>query len=151
MIQLVNGRNLTTIHLPTFGKLLRIGLPNTLRGEIWEMCSGSANLRFHHNGEYESILKEYEGSTSLSTEEIEKDLNRYVTDFVYTAQGIFIYIWRFLLDPCQNMQRIKVQKASISFDVYWQHTLGKIQSLDIARQWTLSVQHYSCKTQFYGY
>ncbi|CAM0141574.1 unnamed protein product [Umbelopsis sp. WA50703] len=77
----VNGRNLTTIHLPTFGKLLRIGLPNTLRGEIWEMCSGSANLRFHHNGEYQQILKEYENSTSLSTEEIEKDLNRSLPEY----------------------------------------------------------------------
>jgi hypothetical protein len=68
------------LRLPTFGKLVRIGLPNTLRGEIWEMCSGSAYLRFYHQGEYDRILKEYEGNTSLSTEEIEKDLNRYGSD-----------------------------------------------------------------------
>ncbi|GAB5586532.1 GTPase activating protein (GAP) [Umbelopsis nana] len=76
-----NGRNLTMLRLPTFGKLVRIGLPNTLRGEIWEMCSGSAYLRFYHQGEYDRILKEYEGSTSLSTEEIEKDLNRSLPEY----------------------------------------------------------------------
>lgn len=56
------------------------------------MCSGSANLRFHHKGEYESILKEYEGSTSLSTDEIEKDLNRYYTNFFHTDYRVFIYV-----------------------------------------------------------
>jgi hypothetical protein len=55
------------------------------------MCSGSANLRFHHNGEYQQILKEYENSTSLSTEEIEKDLNRYVRFFVCTTLQLSRY------------------------------------------------------------
>ncbi|CAO3670069.1 unnamed protein product [Umbelopsis ramanniana] len=76
-----NGRNLTMIRLPTFGKLVRIGLPNTLRGEIWEMCAGSAYLRFYNPGEYERLLKEYEGETSQSTEEIEKDLNRSLPEY----------------------------------------------------------------------
>lgn len=72
-----NGRNLTMVRLPTFGKLVRIGLPNTLRGEIWEVCSGSIYLRLANPGVYEGILETYKGQTSLSTEEIEKDLNRY--------------------------------------------------------------------------
>lgn len=64
------------VRLPTFGKLVRIGLPNTLRGEIWEVCSGSIYLRLANPGVYEEILETYKGQTSLSTEEIEKDLNR---------------------------------------------------------------------------
>jgi hypothetical protein len=53
------------------------------------MCSGSAYLRFYHQGEYDRILKEYEGSTSLSTEEIEKDLNRYVNMELLYMQYFF--------------------------------------------------------------
>lgn len=70
------GRNLTVIRLPTFGKLVRVGLPNRLRGEIWEYCSGSMYLRFMNQGLYERLHREYAGKTSVSTEEIEKDLNR---------------------------------------------------------------------------
>ncbi|KAI8393629.1 rab-GTPase-TBC domain-containing protein [Radiomyces spectabilis] len=63
---------------PTFGKLVRVGLPNALRGELWEVCSGAIYLRFANQGVYEDILRKYEGQTSTSTEEIEKDLNRQV-------------------------------------------------------------------------
>lgn len=66
------------VKLPEFGKLVRVGLPNALRGEIWEECSGSIYLRLANMGVYEDILKTYEGQSSLSTEEIEKDLNRYL-------------------------------------------------------------------------
>ena len=76
MFKLENGRNLTMVRLPTFGKLVRVGLPNALRGELWEVCSGSIYLRMTNQGVYEEVLQTYEGHTSLSTEEIEKDLNR---------------------------------------------------------------------------
>ncbi|KAG0014187.1 hypothetical protein BGZ81_000600 [Podila clonocystis] len=73
-----NGRNLTMAKVTTFPKLIRVGLPNKLRGEIWEACSGSLYLRSMHPGEYAKLLKDNEGKTSLSLEEIEKDLNRHV-------------------------------------------------------------------------
>ncbi|KAF9358697.1 hypothetical protein BGX26_001133 [Mortierella sp. AD094] len=71
-----NGRNLTMIKVTTFPKLIRVGLPNKLRGEIWEACSGSLYLRSMNPGEYARLLKDNEGKMSLSLEEIEKDLNR---------------------------------------------------------------------------
>ena len=71
------GRNFTLVRLPTFVKLVRIGLPNILRGEIWEICSGAMSKRFMHPGYYEQLHQENQGKVSLSTEEIEKDLNRY--------------------------------------------------------------------------
>ncbi|KAJ1963539.1 GTPase activating protein (GAP), partial [Dimargaris xerosporica] len=52
-----HGRNLTTVRLAEFNRLVRIGLPNHLRGEIWELCSGSLYLRFFHLGEYEALLR----------------------------------------------------------------------------------------------
>jgi hypothetical protein len=78
------------IRTPNFGKLVRVGLPNSLRGEIWEMCSGAAYLRFANAGVYEELLKKYAGQESLSTEEIEKDLNRSLPEYAgyQTPEGI---------------------------------------------------------------
>ncbi|KAG0032732.1 hypothetical protein BGZ82_006433 [Podila clonocystis] len=60
-----NGRNLTMTKVTTFPKLIRVGLPNKLRGEIWETCSGSLYLRSMHPGEYAKLLKDNEGKISL--------------------------------------------------------------------------------------
>ncbi|ORZ02924.1 rab-GTPase-TBC domain-domain-containing protein [Syncephalastrum racemosum] len=85
-----NGRNLTMVRMSTFGKLVRIGLPNALRGEIWETCSGSIYLRLTNPFVYEELLKNNEGQTSLATEEIEKDLNRSLPEYAayQTPDGI---------------------------------------------------------------
>lgn len=74
------------IRLPTFVKLVRIGLPNVLRGEIWEICSGSIYKRYINRGYYEKLHEDHIGHHSLSTEEIEKDLNRSLPE--YTAYQI---------------------------------------------------------------
>ncbi|KAG0219122.1 hypothetical protein BGX33_004692 [Mortierella sp. NVP41] len=85
-----NGRNLTMNKAATFPKLIRVGLPNKIRGEIWETCSGSLYLRSMNPGEYTKLLKDNEGKMSLSLEEIEKDLNRSLPEYeAYQAnQGI---------------------------------------------------------------
>ncbi|KAF9990589.1 hypothetical protein BGZ75_000786 [Mortierella antarctica] len=85
-----NGRNLTMTKVATFPKLIRVGLPNKLRGEVWEACSGSLYLRSMNPGEYTKLLKDNEGKMSLSLEEIEKDLNRSLPEYeAYQAnQGI---------------------------------------------------------------
>ncbi|KAK5669330.1 GTPase activating protein (GAP) [Batrachochytrium dendrobatidis] len=84
------GRNLTLVRLPTFIKLVRIGLPNTLRGELWELCSGAMYKRFINDGYYEKLHIEHGGQVSLSTEEIEKDLNRSLPEYsgYQTPEGI---------------------------------------------------------------
>ncbi|RCH93346.1 hypothetical protein CU098_002570, partial [Rhizopus stolonifer] len=85
-----NGRNLTMIKLSTFGKLVRVGLPNALRGEIWEATSGAMYLRFANEGVYQDILNQYQGQSSTSTEEIEKDLNRSLPEYAgyQSSEGI---------------------------------------------------------------
>ncbi|CAI2170046.1 6651_t:CDS:10 [Funneliformis geosporum] len=85
-----HGRNLTLIKNPYFYKLVRVGLPNRLRGEIWELCSGAMFLRFVNDGMYEKLQKDYAGKVSLSTEEIEKDLNRSLPEYTayQTKEGI---------------------------------------------------------------
>ncbi|KAK0545441.1 hypothetical protein OC846_004002 [Tilletia horrida] len=85
-----HGRNLTLIRYPQFLRLVQVGLPNRLRGEIWELTSGSIYARFAHQGEYAALLKKHQGRQSTSTEEIEKDLNRSLPEYAgyQTEEGL---------------------------------------------------------------
>ncbi|KAJ8064926.1 hypothetical protein OCU04_007230 [Sclerotinia nivalis] len=76
-----NGRNVTLIRQPTFHKLIRVGLPNRLRGEIWEQTSGSLFLRLENPTLYTDTLAKFEGRESLAIDEIEKDLNRSLPEY----------------------------------------------------------------------
>lgn len=76
-----NGRNITIIRTPLFHKLVRVGLPNALRGEIWELTSGAMLSRWAHPNEYQNLQDSNVGKNSLSMEEIEKDLTRSLPEF----------------------------------------------------------------------
>uniref|UniRef100_A0A060SYI6 ARAD1A12650p n=1 Tax=Blastobotrys adeninivorans TaxID=409370 RepID=A0A060SYI6_BLAAD len=76
-----HGRNISLIRQPGFAKLVRVGLPNRLRGELWELCAGSAFSRMQNPRLYTSLLEEYKGRTSLAIDEIEKDLNRSLPEY----------------------------------------------------------------------
>lgn len=76
-----NGRNVTLIRQPTFHKLIRVGLPNRLRGEVWELTSGSLFLRLEHPTLYQDTLAKFDGRDSLAIDEIEKDLNRSLPEY----------------------------------------------------------------------
>ncbi|GAO17762.1 uncharacterized protein UV8b_04168 [Ustilaginoidea virens] len=76
-----NGRNATLIRQPTFHKLIRVGLPNRLRGEIWELTSGSLYSRLENPTLYADTLTRFQGQESLAIDEIEKDLNRSLPEY----------------------------------------------------------------------
>lgn len=78
---LENGRNATLVRQPTFHKLIRVGLPNRLRGEIWEVTSGSLYLRLRSPKLYTDTLAKFSGRESLAIDEIEKDLNRSLPEY----------------------------------------------------------------------
>ncbi|SCU84949.1 LAFA_0D12992g1_1 [Lachancea sp. 'fantastica'] len=75
------GRNLTLVKKNLFYKLIRVGIPNRLRGEIWEVCSGSMYSRFANPQEYRLLLESNAGKETRATEEIEKDLNRSLPEY----------------------------------------------------------------------
>lgn len=75
------GKNLTIVKNHMFYKLIRVGVPNRLRGELWEVCSGSLYSRFANPGEYKRLLEANEGKDSRAIEEIEKDLNRSLPEY----------------------------------------------------------------------
>ena len=76
-----NGRHATMVRQPTFSKLIRVGLPNRLRGEIWEVCSGSFYTRLRNPKLYDKTLAKFMGKESLAIDEIEKDLNRSLPEY----------------------------------------------------------------------
>ena len=76
-----NGRNATLLRQPTFHKLIRVGLPNRLRGEVWEVTSGSFFLRLQDPHRYTNTLSRFTGQESLAIDEIEKDLNRSLPEY----------------------------------------------------------------------
>ncbi|KAH8662271.1 hypothetical protein BX600DRAFT_382247 [Xylariales sp. PMI_506] len=85
-----NGRNATVIRQPTFHKLIRVGLPNRLRGELWELTSGSLYLRLENPTLYADTQAKFSGMESLAIDEIEKDLNRSLPEYpgFQTEDGI---------------------------------------------------------------
>lgn len=85
-----NGRNATIIRQPTFHKLIRVGLPNRLRGEMWELTSGAMYLRLETPTQYTDTLAKHSGKESLAIDEIEKDLNRSLPEYpgFQTEDGI---------------------------------------------------------------
>ncbi|KAH7910290.1 rab-GTPase-TBC domain-containing protein [Hygrophoropsis aurantiaca] len=76
-----HGRNLTLLRYPQCTRLVQVGLPNRLRGEMWETLSGSIYLRYAHQGIYEQTVAEIQGKTSTSFEDIEKDLHRSLPEY----------------------------------------------------------------------
>ncbi|KAL8776819.1 MAG: hypothetical protein Q9213_008118 [Squamulea squamosa] len=76
-----NGRNLTLVRHPTFTRLFRVGLPNRLRGELWELTSGSLFARLQKPSLYTDTLSKFNGRESLAIDEIEKDLNRSLPEY----------------------------------------------------------------------
>lgn len=77
----MHGRNLTLIRYPPYTRLVQVGLPNRLRGEIWEVSSGSIFLRLQNPGVYAQILLDNKDRTNSATEDIEKDLHRSLPEY----------------------------------------------------------------------
>ena len=52
-----------------------------MRGEIWELSSGSLFLRLRSPSLYQETLAKFDGQESLAIDEIEKDLNRSLPEY----------------------------------------------------------------------
>ncbi|EJD07449.1 TBC-domain-containing protein [Fomitiporia mediterranea MF3/22] len=76
-----HGRSLSLLRYPQFTRLVQVGLPNRLRGEIWETLSGSLYLRFANPGLYQKILDDNKDRTTASMDDIEKDLHRSLPEY----------------------------------------------------------------------
>ena len=95
-------KSTVVLRYPPFQRLLQVGLPSRLRGELWEVMSGSVcsshshsfliilivtDLRFANPHTYSLLLSQNAGKSSQSTDEIEKDLNRSLPEYkAYQAE-----------------------------------------------------------------
>lgn len=98
-----DGRNLLLVRTPMFLRLVRVGLPNRLRGEIWELCCGLMYCRVDNPSVYRDLLDANAARALVAKEEIEKDLNRLLPEYVayQSPEGIerlrrvlVAYLWR---------------------------------------------------------
>uniref|UniRef100_A0A3Q3K8X8 TBC1 domain family member 8B n=1 Tax=Monopterus albus TaxID=43700 RepID=A0A3Q3K8X8_MONAL len=52
------------------------GVPEALRGELWMLFSGAVNDMANHPGYYTELVEQSLGTSTLATDEIERDLHR---------------------------------------------------------------------------
>ncbi|XP_034041839.1 TBC1 domain family member 8 isoform X2 [Thalassophryne amazonica] len=74
------GRGVHMFRTEKIQRLIAMGIPDSLRGELWMTLSdGSSELTFHE-GYYTSLVQKSMGQSNLATEEIERDLHRSLPD-----------------------------------------------------------------------
>lgn len=56
------------------------GVPEALRGELWMLFSGAVNDMATHPGYYTDLVEQSLGTSTLATDEIERDLHRSLPD-----------------------------------------------------------------------
>jgi Ca2+-binding EF-hand superfamily protein len=81
------GQGFSMVRTEKFEKLVAQGIPDQLRGVMWQLCSGSTYLRYLLEGQnyYASLLKQSneEATESLVADEIEKDLHRSLPEHTF--------------------------------------------------------------------
>uniref|UniRef100_UPI0035902CD9 TBC1 domain family member 9-like isoform X2 n=1 Tax=Myxine glutinosa TaxID=7769 RepID=UPI0035902CD9 len=70
------GRGPCVYRIDSMRKLVQLGIPVRLRGELWLLFSGATHDLANHPHHYEELLEHSQGLASLVMEEIERDLHR---------------------------------------------------------------------------
>ncbi|KAM9448759.1 TBC1 domain family member 8-like isoform 1-T1 [Salvelinus alpinus] len=74
------GRGVHMFRTAKIQKLVAMGIPESLRGELWMTFSDASSELASHPGYYSGLVTESTGQSSLATEEIERDLHRSLPD-----------------------------------------------------------------------
>ncbi|XP_051566555.1 TBC1 domain family member 8 isoform X2 [Myxocyprinus asiaticus] len=70
------GRSVHMFRTDKLGKLVALGIPESLRGELWLNFSDACSSLAAHPNYYADLLERCRGETNIATEEIERDLHR---------------------------------------------------------------------------
>ncbi|CAJ0919883.1 unnamed protein product [Ranitomeya imitator] len=70
------GRTVCMFRTEKIRKLVAMGIPESLRGELWLVFSDAVTDLASHPGYYNSLVDESMGKSCVVTEEIERDLHR---------------------------------------------------------------------------
>ncbi|XP_061782114.1 TBC1 domain family member 8 isoform X2 [Nerophis lumbriciformis] len=74
------GRGVHMFRTEKVQRLVAMGIPESLRGELWMTLSDATSDLETHQGYYASLVHKSMGQSSLATEEIERDLHRSLPD-----------------------------------------------------------------------
>ncbi|XP_054643547.1 TBC1 domain family member 8 [Dunckerocampus dactyliophorus] len=74
------GRGVHMFRTEKVQRLVAMGIPESLRGEVWMTLSDAFSDLESHQGYYASLVHTSMGQSSLATEEIERDLHRSLPD-----------------------------------------------------------------------
>ncbi|XP_006799239.1 TBC1 domain family member 8 [Neolamprologus brichardi] len=74
------GRGVHMFRTEKIQKLVAMGIPESLRGELWMIFSDASSDLGSHEGYYASLVQKSMGHNNLATEEIERDLHRSLPD-----------------------------------------------------------------------
>ncbi|XP_029314418.1 TBC1 domain family member 8 isoform X2 [Cottoperca gobio] len=74
------GRGVHMFRTDKIQRLVAMGIPESLRGELWMTLSDASSELESHQGYYSSMVQKSMGQSSLATEEIERDLHRSLPD-----------------------------------------------------------------------
>ncbi|XP_016895381.2 TBC1 domain family member 8 [Cynoglossus semilaevis] len=74
------GRGVHMFRTEKIQRLVAMGIPESLRGELWMTFSDACSELDSHQGNYTSLVQKSMGQNSLATEEIERDLHRSLPD-----------------------------------------------------------------------
>ncbi|XP_069389561.1 TBC1 domain family member 8 [Paralichthys olivaceus] len=74
------GRGVHMFRTEKIQRLVAMGIPESLRGELWMTLSDASSELESHQGYYTSLVQKSMGQSSLATEEIERDLHRSLPD-----------------------------------------------------------------------
>nr|XP_020504830.1 TBC1 domain family member 8 [Labrus bergylta] len=74
------GRGVHMFRTEKIQRLVAMGIPESLRGELWMTFSDASSELESHQGYYTSLVQKSMGQSNLATEEIERDLHRSLPD-----------------------------------------------------------------------
>ncbi|KAJ4921937.1 hypothetical protein JOQ06_021530 [Pogonophryne albipinna] len=74
------GRGVTMFRTDKTQRLVAMGIPESLRGELWMTLSDASSELEAHPGYYSGLVQKSMGQISLTTDEIERDLHRSLPD-----------------------------------------------------------------------
>lgn len=109
------GRGVHMFRTDKIRKLVALGIPESLRGELWLHFSDASSLLAAHPNYYADLLEKCRGETSIATEEIERDLHRSLPEH----------------PAFQNETGISALRRVLTAYAYRNPTIGYCQSMNI--------------------
>lgn len=93
------GRGVSMYQTTAGSELVVNGIPESLRGELWSVFSGSILQKVQNKGLYEKLAKEALSSKNQANDEIERDLHRSLPEHPAFQDDVGKYAYLYLTVP----------------------------------------------------